>query len=92
MLHEVKKQVESILKRFPETREDDKKLQVRILKDFYGVDKIEDILKPDIPSLESIRRCRQKLQSEGKYPSTKETKKIREHQEGAYWKLAKTKE
>lgn len=66
-LHQVKSQVEFTLKNYPETRNNDKLLQVTVLKNFYDVESIDDILKPEVPSLESIRRCRQKLQSEGKY-------------------------
>lgn len=89
MLHEVKQQVEFELSKFPETRNDDKKLQVRVLKDFYEVEKIEDILKPNVPSLESIRRCRQKLQSEGKYESKESVKGIRQEMEETYRQFSK---
>lgn len=78
MLTEVKQQVEFILKEFPETRNNDKKLQVMVLMQFYEVKEITDILKPNVPSLESIRRCRQKLQSEGQYLSDETTKILRE--------------
>lgn len=84
MLTAVKQQVEYILKNFPETRDNDKKLQVKVLTQFYGVEKITDIMKPGIPSLESIRRCRQKLQSDGKYPSTNKTKYVRQEMQETY--------
>lgn len=64
-LKQVKTQVEYTLQNYPKTRNNDKLLQVTVLKNFYGVKNIDDILKPKVPSLESIRRCRQKLQSEG---------------------------
>lgn len=92
MLTEVKQQVEYILKSFPETRSNDKKLQVKVLTQFYNVEKITDILKPDVPSLESIRRCRQKLQSEGKYESTEAAKQAREEMEETYKQFAIAKE
>ncbi|KGK88006.1 hypothetical protein [Clostridium sp. HMP27] len=77
----VKDQVAYILEKDLDARDNDKLLQVSVLKTFYNVEKIDDILKPEVPSLESIRRCRQKLQSEGKYAGSKLIKKAREQQE-----------
>lgn len=91
-LHQIKTQVEDTLKNYPETRNNDKLLQVTILKKFYGVETIDDILKPQVPSLESIRRCRQKLQSEGKYISSEVVKEARLQQEEAYRQFASAKE
>jgi hypothetical protein len=91
-LNHIKNQVEYTLQNYPETRNDDKKLQVKVLKGFYGVEKIEDILKPNIPSLESIRRCRQKLQSEGKYKSQGNIKEVRHEMEETYKQFAAAKD
>jgi hypothetical protein len=90
-LQQVKQKVEYVLANYPETRNNDKKLQVRILKTFYGVDRIEDILRPDVPNLESIRRCRQKLQEDGKYKSSDEVAAAREDQQDVYREFAVTK-
>jgi len=91
-LNQVKTQVEYTLNNYPATRNDDKLLQVTILKKFYGVKSIDDILKPKVPSLESIRRCRQKLQSEGKYKSSINTKEARQMQQETYRQFAASKE
>lgn len=91
-LDQVKTQVEYTLKIYPEARNNDKLLQVLVLKNFYGVVSIDDILKPRVPSLESIRRCRQKLQSDGQYPSAEVVKRAREQQEEAYREFACSKE
>ena len=58
-MKEVKKQVETILKNFPAARNSDKLLEVLVLENFYNVHGIEDILKNEVPSIESIRRSRQ---------------------------------
>lgn len=91
-LNQVKTQVEYTLNNYPATRNDDKLLQVTILKKFYGVKSIDDILKPKVPSLESIRRCRQKLQSEGKYRGSLGIREVRKHLEETYRQFAATKE
>ncbi|GIW49171.1 MAG: hypothetical protein KatS3mg079_647 [Caloramator sp.] len=91
-LHRVKQQVEFILNNYPETRNDDKKLTAYILKEFYKVNLIDDICKPEIPSLESIRRCRQKLQEQGKYQATEKVKKRRTELQETYKEFAITKE
>jgi hypothetical protein len=91
-LNQVKTQVEYTLQNYPETRNNDKLLQVTVLKNFYGVKSIDDILKPKVPSLESIRRCRQKLQSEGQYTSSEAVKLARQQQEEAYRQFASAKE
>jgi hypothetical protein len=91
-LNKVKSQVEYMLNKYPKTRDNDKLLQVLILKEFYGVETIDDILNPKVPSLESIRRCRQKFQSQGKYESTKSVYDARQQLEETYRQFAATKE
>lgn len=91
-LNQVKTQVEYTLQNYPETRNNDKLLQVTVLKNFYGVKTIDDILKPKVPSLESIRRCRQKLQSEGQYISSEAVRQVRLEQEETYRQFACSKE
>jgi len=91
-LNKVKSQVEYMLNKYPETRDNDKLLQVLILKKFYGVQNIDDILNPKVPSLESIRRCRQKFQSQGKYESTKSVYNARLQLEETYRQFACSKE
>lgn len=91
-LNRVKQQVEYVLKNYPETRNDDKKLTAYVLKEFYNVSCIDDICKPEIPSLESIRRCRQKLQEQGKYEATERVRKRRAELQEIYKEFAITKE
>ena len=58
------------LESYPETRSSDRELILQIYSEFYGVFnqpffKVLD--RNDLPSFESIRRARQKLQSEWEY-------------------------
>ncbi|MCX7951041.1 MAG: hypothetical protein N2594_03735 [Clostridiales bacterium] len=87
-LHNVKNQVEFILNNYPETRNDDKRLTAYVLKEFYKVNSIDDIYKPEVPSLESIRRCRQKLQEQGKYQATEKVQKRRAELQETYKEFA----
>ncbi|WP_027309315.1 hypothetical protein [Caloramator sp. ALD01] len=91
-LHNVKQQVEFILQNYTETRNDDKRLTAYVLKEFYNVKSIDDICKPEIPSLESIRRCRQKLQEQGKYEAIERVRKRRAELKEVYKEFAVTKE
>ena len=58
--------VEWCLEKYPKTREDDRILIGVVYTRFYGVDimtPLRDILlDEELPSFESIRRCRQKVQ------------------------------
>lgn len=67
----VRRNVESILKNYPATRNSDKVLILKYLEVFYGMDKftpIGDILNVNV-NFETIRRSRQLLQHVGKYPA-----------------------
>lgn len=86
----IKQQVEECLKRFPEARNDDKFLIPCVWALFYphllfnnGDGRksvvLNDIMK--LPSTETIRRVRQKFQSEGLYQASKETQLKREENE-----------
>jgi hypothetical protein len=90
-LKTVQQQVEYILEQYTRARDDDKLLQVLVLKKFYKVVYIDDILRNKVPSLETIRRIRQKLQHEGKYLSSKQIRKLRQEQEEVYRQFAVTK-
>lgn len=91
-LKQIKEQVAYILEHYPNARNSDKLLQVLMLKKFYKVYYIDDILKKPVPSLESIRRCRQKLQAEGKYKSSKSIMQERQELEQVYKEFATTRE
>jgi len=72
-LKEVYSKVVSCLDRFPDSRDSDKVLFVRIAQEFYGVGDaipIQSFLH-DLPHFESIRRQREKIQNtEGRFPPT----------------------
>lgn len=55
------------LKTFPETRDSDRLLTMRIWHDFYGInewDPVADVMKNDkLPSIESLGRVRRKIQA-----------------------------
>lgn len=64
----VKESVFLTLKRYPETRNDDRLLVLRVYEDCFGAsgaDSFESVLfAPDLPGFETIRRTRQKIQAE----------------------------
>lgn len=69
--------VERILREWPETRDSDNKLIVAFfqLRGANFTRKQMDLLES--VSFESIRRSRQKIQEEGRYPATERVKKAR---------------
>ena len=60
--------VERILRDYPGTRDDDRELIKTLYGKYYGVDYYKPwgavIKDKNLPSFESIRRCRQKLQEQ----------------------------
>ena len=78
----IAQQVENILRFVPQTRSSDKELLIIYMQKcgMELTDKQMEVFR-DMPSLESIRRVRQKLQEEGKYPASKE---IEEHRYSKY--------
>lgn len=75
----VKDKVEYLLMKFPETRDSDKILWLWYLREFEDMNNqlafaydpwrhlSETIRHPDTPTMESLRRVRQKFQQEGQY-------------------------
>lgn len=66
-LYTINQMVWFCLEQYPETRSSDRSLILNIYSEFYGVDcqpffKVME--RSDLPSFESIRRCRQKIQAE----------------------------
>ena len=66
-LYKVSDMVWQTLMIHPETRSSDRELILNLYSDFYGIFsepfyKVMD--RTDLPSFESIRRCRQKIQAE----------------------------
>lgn len=84
----IQAQVMDILENYPDSRSNDKLLQVILLKKFYNVQLIDDLLDKKVPSLESITRCRRKIQSEGLYQSTEQVRKARLYEESKYKNFA----
>lgn len=64
----IHKMVEDILRNYPGTRDDDRELIQTLYGKYYGVDFYKPwgavIRDKNLPSFESIRRCRQKLQEQ----------------------------
>lgn len=89
-LNKIQDQVEQIMKDYYEARNDDKFLIA------YFMIKLQDIKtfseyyhNKDIPTVESIRRVRQKIQSSGKYlPTLEKVRKARRISEEVYRKYA----
>lgn len=83
-LDHMSKLVENKLKTCEESRNSDKRLIYEILTDYYNLT-IPYVEFKTFPSFESIRRVRQKIQSEGKLrPTNKEVLKIRHMEEEEY--------
>ena len=75
----LKKQVEMVLKSYPETRNSDIALTIRVWKMFYDVrDQIFLNQLYDLPNQDNVKRVRAKFNSEGKYyPTSLEVAKKR---------------
>ena len=77
-----------ILSLYPDTRDDDKLLIYKIYKEYYNIRQetfLEVIRRDDLPSFESIRRFRQKIQEECEWlRGTKRTQKRRLEAQEAY--------
>ena len=62
----IQQMVENVLRQYPGTREDDRELIQTLYGKYYGVDFYKPwgavIRDKNLPSFESIRRCRQKVQ------------------------------
>ena len=72
-VREVTPKVFEILKEYPETRSNDKELLLRVYTNYYKVffgDPFYKVMRrKDLPSMESIRRARQRIQEY--YPDLK---------------------
>lgn len=66
-LYTINQMVWFCLEQYPETRSSDRSLILTLYSEFYGVDCqpfFRVLERNDLPSFESIRRCRQKIQQE----------------------------
>ena len=76
----IEQKVENILKCYPITRGSDRYLTEKYLEFYHGITTFHDYSMSTVaPSLESIRRLRQKIQSAGKYLPSSEVMDDREH-------------
>lgn len=68
MLQTMHERVEDLLRNYPKTRDNDRILIGGVYAIYYGVDVNDSfkniLLREDLPSFESIRRCRQKIQAQ----------------------------
>jgi len=74
--------VKKILEKYPEARESDKLLMYYFYRDEEGVD-VSSILKTKT-SMETITRCRRKIQESGDLVATLETRKKRKELEKTF--------
>ena len=73
MIRTTMKKVEEILQFCPEARNSDRLLVEIYMKVHHGIREFHDYRKAtDAPSLETITRCRRKLQSLGLYKASEE--------------------
>lgn len=74
----ITERVESILRHVPSARNSDKVLLITFMQKF-GLELTEKQIElfKKMPSVETIRRTRQSIQEQGKYPPTKEVEEAR---------------
>lgn len=86
--------VENILKQYPGTRDDDRELIQTLYGKYYGIDFYKPwgsvIRDKNLPSFESIRRCRQRLQEKDEsLRGSKESEDARLAKQEEYLEYAK---
>jgi hypothetical protein len=94
-LNTIKDKVEDILKSFPQTRDSDKLLWLAYLvihhdlKATLGDEAYNSfkaiLLNDDTPTMESVRRVRQKLQESGQYVGEKRADRMKESESVREW-------
>ena len=94
-LETAKEKVEFILSNYPTLRDSDKKLWLGYLNLYHGLRKKigeesysilkEIILSDSTPTMESIRRIRQKLQENGLYQGEKRIQRLKEAEKVRRW-------
>ena len=90
----IHKMVENILRQYPGTRDDDRELIQTLYGKYYGVDYYKPwgavIKDKNLPSFESIRRCRQKLQEKNEeLRGSKESEEARLDKQEEYLEYAR---
>lgn len=85
MINTTMKKVENLLESFPETRDSDRLLVEVYLNFYHGIKTLHEYRKTsEAPSLETITRCRRKLQSLGLYLGSESVKDERGEVEAEY--------
>ena len=93
-LNTLAQKVEAVLKKYPDTRDDDRHLIQTLLGVYYGVDYFTPfgaVLKNrNLPSFESIRRARQRIQEHDEsLRGSKESEKVRLAKQAEYIEFAR---
>ena len=84
-LEKVEDKVREILSSIPTTRSSDKLLIMIYMRDNHRINTFMDYVRNDeCPSVESIRRCRQKIQAAGDFMSVSQVETARENNEEVY--------
>lgn len=85
MINTTMKRVENLLQSFPETRDNDR-LLVRMYMSFYhGIKTFQEHSETEeAPPIESITRCRRRLQALGLYLGSEDVKDERGEREAEY--------
>ena len=88
-LSKVKEKVFLELVNRPETRNDDRLLFAKVYEDYYGIKDepfFEVMMRRDLPSFESIRRCRAKIQAANSWLRPNEAvQEFRDENEAEYY-------
>lgn len=88
-LFKVEERVAALLKEKPALRSCDRLLIYYYMKIYHQIVTFEHYaFSKDAPTVESIRRCRQKLQEMGKFPPTQSTEHMRDVAMDEYHKYA----
>jgi general stress protein 26 len=90
-LKTVQKRVEKILEVHKIARNDDRFLIAAYLKKYHDIETFKEYFfkNEGCPTVETIRRTRQKIQEKGLYPSDKQIQELRKEQEDVYKEYAR---
>jgi hypothetical protein len=86
-LSNVMQRTEQLLTEEPATRNSDKILIVRYLNKFHGINDIHQILCQDVPSFETIRRSRQRIQAQGRCLPVKDVEEQRAENQLSFFRF-----
>lgn len=85
MINTTMKRVENLLQSFPETRDNDRLLVEVYLTFYHGIKTLHEYRKTsEAPPIETITRCRRRLQALGLYLGSEDVKDERGEREAEY--------